>query len=176
MYESGNWNQTPPCGGGVEYLHRDPASRRRRRNGKSEIWDCKIWSRVPRDSDPRKTALARASSIYKRQGRPLVREGAPQKQDRNCQTVINRLDTKTYWLTDCQSQCDFDFDLITGESWDGSWKSRKLVSDGCQSMRTWARAQRIVNCWKTLPSSAVKTVTEKTCRCVICKIWTRVVC
>jgi hypothetical protein len=25
------------CGGGVEYLHRDPASRRRRRNGKSQI-------------------------------------------------------------------------------------------------------------------------------------------
>jgi hypothetical protein len=22
------------------------------------------------------------------------------------------LDTKTYWLTDRQSQCDFDFDLI----------------------------------------------------------------
>jgi hypothetical protein len=21
------------------------------------------------------------------------------------------LDTKTYWLTDCQSQCDFDFDF-----------------------------------------------------------------
>jgi hypothetical protein len=30
-------------------------------------------------------ALARASSIYKRQTRPLVRESAPQKQDRNCQ-------------------------------------------------------------------------------------------
>jgi hypothetical protein len=25
-----------PCGGGVEYLHRDPASRRRRRKGKSQ--------------------------------------------------------------------------------------------------------------------------------------------
>jgi hypothetical protein len=24
---------TNPCGGGVEYLHRDPASRKRRRNG-----------------------------------------------------------------------------------------------------------------------------------------------
>jgi hypothetical protein len=78
-----------PCGGGVEYLHRDPASRRRRRKGKSQNWDSKIWSRDPRDSDPRKTALARASSIYKRQTRPLVREGAPQRQDRNCQTIIN---------------------------------------------------------------------------------------
>jgi hypothetical protein len=25
------------CGGGVEYIHRDPASRRRRRKGKSQI-------------------------------------------------------------------------------------------------------------------------------------------
>jgi hypothetical protein len=80
---------TSPCGGGVEYLHCDPASRRRWQNGKSQIWDSKIRSWVPRDSDPRKNALARASSIYKRQTRPLVREGAPQKQDCNCQTVIN---------------------------------------------------------------------------------------
>jgi hypothetical protein len=65
-------------------LHRDPASRRRRRKGKSQIWDSKMWSWVPRDSNPRKIALARASSIYKRQTRPLVREDAPQKQDRNC--------------------------------------------------------------------------------------------
>jgi hypothetical protein len=50
-----------------------------------------MWSRVPRDSDPRETALARANSIYKRQTRPLVREGAPQKQDHNCQTVINNV-------------------------------------------------------------------------------------
>jgi hypothetical protein len=78
-----------PCGGGVEYLHRDPASRRRRRKGKSQNWDSKIWSRDPRDSDPRKTTLARTSSIYKWQTRPLVREGAPQKEDRNCQTIIN---------------------------------------------------------------------------------------
>jgi hypothetical protein len=33
--------------------------------------------------------LARACSIYKRQTRPLFRQGAPQKQDRNYQTVIN---------------------------------------------------------------------------------------
>jgi hypothetical protein len=51
--------------------------------------DNKIWSRVPRDAHLRQTALARTSSIYKRPTRPLVREGAPQKQDRNCQTVIN---------------------------------------------------------------------------------------
>jgi hypothetical protein len=79
----------PPCGGGVEYLHRDPTSRRRQRKGKSEIWDSKIQSQVPRDSDPWMTVLASTSSIYKRQTCPLVREGAPQKQDRNCQTIIN---------------------------------------------------------------------------------------
>jgi hypothetical protein len=46
--------------------------------------DSKIWSRVPRDSDPRMTALARASSYCKRQTRPLVRESAPRKQTHNC--------------------------------------------------------------------------------------------
>jgi hypothetical protein len=73
-------------GGGVEYLHRSSASRRRRRKWKSRIWDSKIWSRVPRDSDPRMTALARVSSKCKRQTRPLVRERAPHQQIRNCQT------------------------------------------------------------------------------------------
>jgi hypothetical protein len=48
-----------------------------------------ISERVPRDSGPRKVALARASSIYKIQTRPLVREDAPQIQDRKGQTVIN---------------------------------------------------------------------------------------
>jgi hypothetical protein len=78
-----------PCGGGFEYLYRDPVSCRRRWKGKSQIWDSKIWSRVPRTSDPRKTTLSRASSIYKRQTHSLVREGAPQKLDRNYQRVIN---------------------------------------------------------------------------------------
>jgi hypothetical protein len=73
---------------GFKYLHRDPASRRRRRKGTSQIWDSKICPRVPRDSDPRKTMLKRASNIYQRQTSPLVREGAPQKLDRNCQRVI----------------------------------------------------------------------------------------
>jgi hypothetical protein len=83
------WLVSSPCGGGVEYLHRDPASRKRRRKGKSQNWDSKIWSRDPRDKGPRKTALARTNSIYKRQIRPLVREGASEKQDHTCQRVIN---------------------------------------------------------------------------------------
>jgi hypothetical protein len=60
-------NDSIPCGGGVEYLHRSPASRRRRRKGKSRIWGSKIWSRVPRGSDLIMTALARTSSNCKRQ-------------------------------------------------------------------------------------------------------------
>jgi hypothetical protein len=38
-YLEENWSDPVghPCGGGVEYLHRDPASRRRRRKGKSQI-------------------------------------------------------------------------------------------------------------------------------------------
>jgi hypothetical protein len=47
------------------------------------------YGRESQGTRTRETALAMASSIYKRQTRPLVREGAPQKQDRNCQTVIN---------------------------------------------------------------------------------------
>jgi hypothetical protein len=74
---------------GVEYLYRDPASSRRLRKGKSQTWVSKIWSRVLKDSDPRKTALARVSTIYKRQTRPLVREGVPWKQDPNCRRLIN---------------------------------------------------------------------------------------
>jgi hypothetical protein len=34
------------------------------------------------------TALARTRSNFKRQTRPLVREGAPHQQTRNCLTVI----------------------------------------------------------------------------------------
>jgi hypothetical protein len=70
------------------------------RKGESQIWDSRIWSRVPRDSDPRKTTLARTSSMYKRQIRPLIREGAPEKQDHNCQRVINIWWGSTPRLTD----------------------------------------------------------------------------
>jgi hypothetical protein len=58
--------RTFPCGGGIEYLHRDPASRRRRRKGKSQIWDSNIWSRVPRDSDQRMIALCKGQQHIKK--------------------------------------------------------------------------------------------------------------
>jgi hypothetical protein len=62
---------------------------RRRWKGKSQIWDSKIWSRVLRDSDLRKTALARPST-YTKDTPDLTSEMEPhRKQNRNCQTVIN---------------------------------------------------------------------------------------
>jgi hypothetical protein len=54
------------------------------RLGKSRIWDSKMWLYVPRDSDPRVTALARESSNCKRYTRPPAREGGPHQQTRNC--------------------------------------------------------------------------------------------
>jgi hypothetical protein len=62
--------------------------RRRRRKRKSQIWDSKIRWQVPRDSDPRMTALVRVISYCKLQSRPLVREIAPHQQTCNCLTVI----------------------------------------------------------------------------------------
>jgi hypothetical protein len=44
------------------------------RLGEPRIWDSKIWSWVPRDSDLRITALARTSSNCKRQTHPLARK------------------------------------------------------------------------------------------------------
>jgi hypothetical protein len=85
--QSDCWKRHFVCGSYRGYIRR--TNWMRRQKGKSQIWESKIWSRVPKDSDPRKTMLARASSIYKRHTRPLVREGAPQKQHRNCQRVIN---------------------------------------------------------------------------------------
>jgi hypothetical protein len=66
---------------------------------------------------------------------------------------------------------------IMGESWDGNSKSRRLMWDGRQPARTRAQEQRNAHCWKPLPSSAVKTVTEDATVCVTvtCEVWSRVV-
>jgi hypothetical protein len=45
------------------------------------------------------TTRARVSIIHKRQTRPLVREGTPQKQGHNCQRVINIWSWVPDWLT-----------------------------------------------------------------------------
>jgi hypothetical protein len=167
-----------PCGGGVEYLHHDLASRRRRRKGKSQIWDSGVWSQVPRDSDPTVTALVGDGSIYKRQIRPLVREGAPQKQDRNCQTVIN------IWscapdgarhqdlLTDCQSQCAFYFYFDQGN--DRVLNSVFSVEDSCgkfvEDKKTSYRFEVIVSVWRSIARRRpVKTGNPSACVTVNCK-------
>jgi hypothetical protein len=134
---------TTPCGGGFEYLHRDPASRRRRRKGKSQIWDSKIWSRVPRDSDPRKTTLARASSIYQRQSRPLVRGVAPQKQERNCQRVINIWS----WAPYGARHQDLLIDWPSVAMWLWLWLWRIVQLEGSRHVEwTWAREQKNTHC------------------------------
>jgi hypothetical protein len=51
----------------------------RGRKGKSRIWDSKIRPRVPRESDPKLTALAGVSSSCKGQTHPLVRESDSNK-------------------------------------------------------------------------------------------------
>jgi hypothetical protein len=133
---------TNPCGGGVEYLNRDPASSRRRRKGKSQIWDSKIRSQVPRDSDPRMTALARASSTYERQTSPLVREGAPRKQERNCQTEINILS----WAPDGARYQDLlnDWPSVALWLWLWLWMSEiKKRTEKRSKDRSEARHQRV---------------------------------
>jgi hypothetical protein len=55
-------------------------------------------------------------SAYKKTDPSSRQRGPPQKQDRNCQTVMSptwgSTPRLTDWLTDRQSQCDFDFDIL----------------------------------------------------------------
>jgi hypothetical protein len=46
------------------------------------------------------------------------------------------LDTKTYWLTDRQSQCDFDFGELL-EKWNWEFRSCKRVVVEEQESREW---------------------------------------
>jgi hypothetical protein len=43
----------------------------------------------PKGLGPEKDCAGKGQQLIQRQTHPLVREGVPQKQDRNCQTVIN---------------------------------------------------------------------------------------
>jgi hypothetical protein len=75
--------------------------------GEWKIWDSRIWSWAPWDSDSTKIVL---ESKCKLQTRLLVREGAPHQQTRNCLRIIFRKElvtglrwvpeTKTDWPTD----------------------------------------------------------------------------
>jgi hypothetical protein len=113
-------------GDGVEYLHRSSASRRTRQKGKSRIWDNKIWSRVPRDSNPRMTALARTSSNCKRQTLRHVRGGAPHQQTRNCLTVIKNLVVSPRWVL--YSKTDWPTDQFSWLKYlVGEWESSVVI-------------------------------------------------
>jgi hypothetical protein len=70
---------------GVEYLHRDPASRRRRQKGSLKFETVKYGTRARE----RLRWRGPAAYVYKRQTRPLVRDGGPTKTGSNCQRVIN---------------------------------------------------------------------------------------
>jgi hypothetical protein len=76
-------------------------------------------------------------------------------------------DTKTYWLTDRQSQCDFDVDYqwVERESLQAGSQLRVAVTEveDSSGIQGKGNARR----WKPLPSSAVKTVTQNTSMCVI---------
>jgi hypothetical protein len=75
------------------------------RLGESRIWDSKLWSWVPRASDPRLTALARITSNCKRQTHPLVREDV----------------TEGLW-----SQ-GFSWKKIDGRDSGGAWRKDELI-------------------------------------------------
>jgi hypothetical protein len=116
----------------------DHASHRRWQKEKSQIWDSKIWLRVLRDSDTRKTALARANSTYKRQTGPLVRDDTPQKQDCNCQTVLNIWS----WAPDGARHQGLLTDWLSVAMWLG------LMNNRGRSM--WTRRQTSEVCsWRT---------------------------
>jgi hypothetical protein len=101
-----------PCGDGLEYLHRSPASRKRQQKGNpvpgppcsfeiyirgpdppgwsSLRWESKMWSWVLRGLDPNVTA----NCTRKLQTRPLVKEDAlktwrPQMTDSNKHLVLS---------------------------------------------------------------------------------------
>jgi hypothetical protein len=164
-----------PCGGGVEYLHHDPAGRTRRRKGKSQMWDSKIWSPILRDSDPRKTVLARVSSIYTRQPRPLVREGAPQKQYPNCQRAPGARHQDL--LTDRnRSDFDFDFDLMTIQLitscpallYAGCCPILALwVSKGWSSLSMWFLVHELSTYWEYTCMAMKIFISFSLCQCTV---------
>jgi hypothetical protein len=108
--------------------------------GVYKLWDSKIQLRVLRDSNPRKTALARPNSKWKLHTHPLVREGVPHQQTRNCLKEQKGREIDPGYQMSAWHQ-DWPSVVIQEQSWDGSLKSRRLVWDGRQPARTWALYQ-----------------------------------
>jgi hypothetical protein len=127
------------CGGGVEYLHRNLVSRRMRRKEKSRIWDSKIYSRVPGESEPKRTALARTRRNCKRRTGPLVRESAPHEQTRNCLTVIRIWS----WAPDGCFIPKQTGRLIVGRNISLRLRHTRLKTWRFEDLKTWVKDLRI---------------------------------
>jgi hypothetical protein len=67
-----------PCGGGVEYLHRDPASRRRRRKG-SLKYETVNYGHESQRNETRERLRWRGIAAYAKDTSVLSSERAPQK-------------------------------------------------------------------------------------------------
>jgi hypothetical protein len=96
------------------------------RLGESRIWDSKIWSWVPQESDLRMTALARTNCNCKLQTCPLVRESNKPATDSNKNLLVSPRwvhFSKIDWPIDCRSQHKFDFDYFGQLKLEvGSWQ------------------------------------------------------
>jgi hypothetical protein len=142
--------KTPVCGGGVECLHRDPASRRRWQKG-SFRFDRMKYGHESLGIGPEKTTLARTSSTYKRQTHPLVKGGAPQKQANNCQRVINIWS----WAPDQARHQDLLIDWLSIAMWLWLWNksmgqgghtSRSVACCEIASKKGWTKGTNCCSC------------------------------
>jgi hypothetical protein len=86
-----------PCRGGVEYFLRSPASRRRRRKGKSRIWDSK-YGGESRGTRTQELLYWRAPAAIVNDRPVLSSESAPHQQTRNCLTVNKDLVVSPRWV------------------------------------------------------------------------------
>jgi hypothetical protein len=131
----------PPCSGTWPY-----------RLGESRVWDSKICSWVRRDSNLRMTALVRIRSNCKPQTHPLVREGTPHRQTRNCLTLTKiwswtsgeawHQDRLAYWLSVVTTLTL----TVTFGSPDCEWVCRQsILISGGQGLQPWR-----VDLWERL--------------------------
>jgi hypothetical protein len=134
------------------------------RLGEPRIWDSKISSWVPKDSDPRMTELKDGTNC-KMQTLLLIIEGIPLEQIRNSQTVMK-----------CWSLAQ-DGVLTPGHT--GRLKvsrkklcireiDRQLGTENCRWMlpasddrSLWRCKPRALHYWDPLPNSVVKAITQK---------------
>jgi hypothetical protein len=120
-----------PCGGGFEYLHRDPASRRRRRKGKSQIWGSKICHES-QGSPTRERLRWRGPAAYTKDRPVLSSERALQKnQTVNCQRVINIWS----WTPDEARHQDLLIDWPSVPMWLSRWLCLKTDADSQKTVK-----------------------------------------